>query len=819
MLCSVAHAQSVRWEVDPNSSSSVSLVFEDCAPDGQPDLPAIQGVTLSFAGQSQNMSMVNGSFSRSVTLSYLVRGRVGGAAQIPAFTVKTNRGTLRVAPFNLAAPNTSLDSVASSRLMPERTSIWAGEVFGLTYELSAARRSNPQVNQSFDWVAAPLVAEDWSKPEVTEGTVNGERRLQVVFRTRAVAKTPNTLRLEAASHLLNVQTGTVGFGFLSQPRMEPVSVTSDQPVIDVRPLPPSPTGFTGAVGNFKLVSKVVPEKAAVGEPVTWTLELNGTGNWPDIAGLPAREVSNDFQVVQPKAKRTPAEGKLFDVALAEDVVLVPTKAGSYNLGPISFIYFDPKAGSYRTITAPRTTVTITPPSAPQFNVTPPASGTGQPPDTEPGQRDAETSHSGIRGSVTPPPPPAGIPRDPLPGLAAAPLPLSLPAVIVGTAAPFVALLLFWLGLAIRRAQQTDPVRPRREARHRLMKTRAKLAHADDADGRSLLLAWQHDTAVLWQIPHAAPPAKSLPDEKWAALWSEADRALYGDKAPLPADWVARAQEAAVMKAVPGFKPWRLFLRQNLLPFAAGLAVGVALLVHAGAAESTARKDPLAAYQSADFATAETLWRARISGTPTDWIARHNLALALAQQDRPGESAAQAAAAFVQHPRNPSVQWHFRLAAERAGFVPADLGVFLTEGPVATLASMTSPARWQWVVIAGAMVVALALAVMLANAYGKRRRMVYSSAATFVLVGILTGSAGAAGWRAYGLTADTAAVIVPRPGTLRSIPTEADTAQKTTQLAAGSVAVADKTFLGWSRLAFPNGQTGWVRTEELVPIWK
>ena len=29
--------------------------------------------------------------------------------------------------------------------------------------------------------------------------------------------------------------------------------------------------------------------AAVGEPVTWTLELSGTGNWPEIAGLPSRD--------------------------------------------------------------------------------------------------------------------------------------------------------------------------------------------------------------------------------------------------------------------------------------------------------------------------------------------------------------------------------------------------------------------------------------------------------------------------------------------------------------------------------------------------
>jgi hypothetical protein len=72
---------------------------------------------------------------------------------------------------------------------------------------------------------------------------------------------------------------------------------------------------------------------------------------------------------------------------------------------------------------------------------------------------------------------------------------------------------------------------------------------------------------------------------------------------------------------------------------------------------------------------------------------------------------------------------------------------------------------------------------------------------------------------YGLAAKSEAVIVARAATLRSIPTEADTTQKTSPLAAGTLAVADRSFLGWRRLAFENGQTGWVRKDDLVPIWR
>ena len=806
-ISAVARAQSVRWEpADGGVPNAVALLFENCEPDGQPDLPTIPGVTFTSVGTNSSFVMNGLTTTRTVSLTYVVRGRQNSPVQIPAFTVKTNKGPIRVAAFNAAAPAAPLESVASAKLTPERTSVWAGEVFGLNYDLSASRRTNPQISPTFDWNAAPLVAEDWSKPEVTEAVVNGERRVNVLFRARAVAKTANTIKLEAATHLLSIQTGTIGFGIISQPRMEQVSVTSDQPTLEVRALPPPPAGFGGAVGQFKLVSKVVPQKAAVGEPVTWTLELSGTGNWPEIAGLPSRDVSNDFQVVQPKAKRTPVEGKLFDVTLSEDVVLVPAKAGTYALGPVNFTYFDPKSGSYKTINAPRTSVIITAPQAPQFNLNP--------------SNDVEPDPNKSSKPPAPPPSaptaPAGIPRDPLPGTDEVSSPMSSGSVILASLVPYVALAGFWFWLAVQRAKITDPVRPRREARDRLARTLHRLRSAGDEEQSALLLTWQRDTTALWQLRHAAPNAATMPDQAWNELWIEADRALYGPRNKLASDWVARAQAALTSVRLPKFKPIRLFRPQNLMPFAALLVVGfltTAVIVRA------AELDTLSAYRKGEFANAEKGWRATIEKKPTDWIARHNLSLALAQQERPTESAAQAAAAFVQNPANASVRWHFALAAQRSGVVPAVLSPFISPGPLQSIGRMTSAAGWQRWMIFAAWGLAAALGVLLFNAYRHRARTTRWIGLGALGVSLIVGGMSAAGVKSYGIAANIDALVVGRPSTLRSIPTEADTSQKTSSLAAGSIALADKTFLGWRRIAFENGQTGWVRKDDLVPLWK
>ena len=837
-------AQAVRWEPSDADPAELILIFENCSPNGAPRLPAIDGVQADLTGQGSRTEFNNFRRTDYVQLNYRLRTRSNSPVTIPAFDVKTDKGDIRVPAFKTAgaARNPSLDNAASSQLVPSDTTLWAGEVFPLNYILDVNRRNFSQLETNPDWSASPLVAEDWSKPEPGERVINGEAKLNIVYRTRAYAKTSGSLTLNPVTQIVRLQTGSIGFGLFQQPRLERLSVESTRPTLTVRPLPtPAPAGFGGAVGQFKLVSKVVPEKAGVGEPVTWTLELSGTGNWPDVAGLPQRDVSNDFQVVQPKAKRTPSDGKLFDVTLAEDVVLVPSKPGTYNLGPVNFAYFDPKTGTYKTISAPRTTVTITAPAAPQFNVTPAPGAQSTDPVSQAHPAATATSpaqSANAKAQVSTPAAPAGIPRDPLPGSGTASAPLTHRTLFTFLAAPFTLLLAFWVWLAIRRAQQTDPVRPRREARARLTATLAKLRSPSslqlspsdvNAQQQPLLLRWQHDTAILWQLTHAAPPASALltaadatpssrsapsPDASvWSTLWQESDRALYGPSAALPSDWIARAEAALVAKRVPGFNPLRLFLPRNLLPFAALLLLALVLPSPISAAE------PTADYTSGKFPAAEKSWREALAKNPTDWIAHHNLSLALAQQDKAGEAAAHAAAAFVQNPAHPAVRWHLAHISEKAGYAPPPLAPFLRPTAQQTLAALASPATWQRLLIASACLAALSLAGLLARTFGNRSHLLAIASFTLLPLSILLAVSASIGWQTYANTADTTAVVAWRAGTLRSIPTEADTTQKTTALPAGSVALVTKTFLGWHQLTFDNGQTGWVRKDELVPLWK
>lgn len=848
----LARAQTVRWDpiqgtLAVGQTSELQLIFEDCSPTGQPRLPRIDGLTLEFASQSASTSIINFSRSDSVTFTYAARLTKNQRVTIPSFEVETNKGKFRtpVATFDpgtatVGGTGVALDNAAASRLVATPASVWAGEVFALTYSLDASRNYFPDFGRGqIEWNAEPLVAEDWSRPEPLDFRLGNEPRTGLTYRTRAIARTPGSVRLNAVNQLLNLSVGVTGFGFFQQRQYQQYSVTSATPVLEVKPLPVAPPGFNGAVGDLKLASKVVPLTAAVGEPITWTLELTGTANWPDLPGLPSRAVSKNFQVISPQAKRTPAEGKLFDATLAEDVVLVPGKAGTYTLAPVTFTYFDPKAGSYKTTTTPATTITITEPApvtapgALNLNVTPDA---------------AQSRIENPKAKILPAAAPLALPREPVAGSDVASIPLAPQTVLLLCLDPFALLTAFWFALALRRARQTDPLRQRREAHARLQKLLLEIPSSPPAALTPLLLKWQNDTALLLQVPTAAPTAADLARspayqkienratersdsstsriENLTALWRESDRSLYAESVPLPADWPARAQAALAATPLPGFSPFRLFLPRNLFPFVAAVLLFTFLSPFASAAETQKPKpdtqnpaSAAAAYRRGDFLAAEKAYRALLAKTPTDSLAHHNLSLALAQQDRWDESAAHAAVALVQNPALESIRAQFTLAAEKSGHVPAPLAAFIAPGPFQKLTLLTAPAQWQLGLMLSCLFSAIALGGLLAVAYLRLSRRI--AALSWSLLGLSFGAAifGLVNWLSYGPAADTQAAIIWRAGILRSIPTEADTAQKTTPLAAGSLARIDKTFLGWRHLTFEAGQSGWVRAEDLVPIWR
>jgi drug/metabolite transporter superfamily protein YnfA len=148
---------------------------------------------------------------------------------------------------------------------------------------------------------------------------------------------------------------------------------------------------------------------------------------------------------------------------------------------------------------------------------------------------------------------------------------------------------------------------------------------------------------------------------------------------------------------------------------------------------------------------------------------------------------------VQHPDDPTILRDFVLGCDKAGYTPAVLAVFAQSGPVQDLARLASPAEWQLALVAAGLLVAAAFGLWLLVGYGRRARWLKPAAWSLLVLALLLTAAAAVSLHAYGPAADARAALAWRHSALRSIPTEADTTQKTTPLAAGALAVVDKTF--------------------------
>lgn len=833
-LAGAAQAQRVYWDapgpLGAGQRAGLDLVFADTEPAGRIVPPRVDDLTIAGPPRrASNIAVINGRRSASVTLSYPIRADHAGRFTIPSFDVETTDGPQTVAALTVevgAATVTggahggaeTVDQIVDLRLTPSNMTPYAGQVvdMDLTVGLSAGRSG--QVVGTPTWDKPGVLTESWSDGQA----VSSQRGSAVRFRTRAVAPEPGRMQIAPVRQELQIETGRApadsfdGFGdafgalrkfggadlfdsFFARAQTASVTAQSNAVQLDVQPLPqPPPAGFSGAVGQFTLESSLAPQQPKTGEPITWTLTLKGTGNWPGGVELPARAVPDDFRALQPKQHKDFADGALFSGGLSEDLVLVPNQPGDYRLDPVRFVYFDPETAQYQTIEArpPLLHITGAPIVAAPKSAPAPAAAVAGAPAAAPALADA--AHDTL------------LPRDPRRGAAAGFAPVAAPRLTHLAAVPFALLLLYWVALAVRRARLTDPRRPQREAFRQLAPAIGRVRAAGAGEERiAALLAWQRIAAAALAVERATPTAGQLPDHRWIDVWSGSERAIYGPARDLPAGWCEHAMALCTQTRRPRFNPLHALRVRHLVSKTAAAAL---LLALAGAPARAA--DPLDTYAKGDFAGARQMLFARTQAAPADWIARYDLGLAEAQVGDAPRALGETLAAFVHAPRDPDVRWNANaFAAAVPGF---DRGAAtLTAAP--GIAAALSPAAWQWVLITAAIVCCGGAALMLRWRYGRAAGPRWTAVA-LLAVGGVGGSAALLNLRAYGTLADPRAALVAGQPVLRSVPTDAEQAQQQRPIAAGTLLVAEQDFLGWVKVGLPSGESGWLRRGDLVPLY-
>jgi hypothetical protein len=136
---------------------------------------------------------------------------------------------------------------------------------------------------------------------------------------------------------------------------------SDSLLVTVRPLPDAgrPASFNGAVGAFIVSGGVDRQGASTGDAVTYTMRVEGTGNVKSLPP-PAFPSIPDVDVYPPSedASLRIVNG-VFGGARIFQWVLIPRRAGTVQIPPVEYSWFDPHAEQYRSAVTAPVTIAVT----------------------------------------------------------------------------------------------------------------------------------------------------------------------------------------------------------------------------------------------------------------------------------------------------------------------------------------------------------------------------------------------------------------------------------------------------------------------------
>jgi len=863
------YAQSVNWNnpgpVVPNSITQLELVFTDCQPQGNVILPQVGGLQiLGQPGRATSFSMINFQTSSSTTLSYSVQVGQGGRIQIPSFEVQTDKGkksvsslivdaTAAAPPRQQAAPSpfpfppgffqnqppagaapVVPPSAVQAEAQAEPRNPFAGEVFDVNYRVTMAPGRSGRVKTTPLWDVQNFTAEAWDRgQQIGPG---GSQGLQ--FHTRAMVPKAGKVELPSIRQKLDIDTPLGGRSFFfTAPGSVEIEASTEPVAIEIQPLPTgAPAGFKGAVGQFTLESRMVPEQVNEGEPITWTLNLKGTGNWPVGVELPARTVPAKMRTIQPKLRREFDGTQIFTGGLVEDLVLIPTEAGEYELPAVKFVYFDPKKKSYETLVAkpPKISVlkegTLRPAGPAQVTMAPAT----QPPQKQGAGSGWGGFGSGRQAKVLQYGAPA-LPREPLEGTGVGVAPVGLGWIRFLAVVPWLVLAGVWWVWAQKRSVLTDPEFSRKEALQSWKASVQLLRNSSDrpeAREKSLLL-WQKAVAgtlgvdaatPAWpEISAAAPTLQEHDRTDLEKCWLESDGALYGRNPSLNGDWCERAAGIANRIDLPRLKVWDPLRPRNLLPWF-GLLLILALPASLVAEEKQeaakvppAVEDPIRLYREGSFEKAGQAWGERVRKNLSDPVSRNNLGLAWFQIGDKERALANGLSAYLISPQTRTVDWNTAIFADASDQLDPAVRRLLEDTWASWLTSKAGVFKWQLWLVAGSSVAALGAGLWLASGYfAWRRKLFFRLGSGVLLAGASLAFVAGTALGVYGKLSDRSAVMIVDVVPLRSVPTEVQQTEKA--YPPGSIARREKEFLGWSKVRMPNNDAGWIRTENLVPLY-
>lgn len=335
---------------------------------------------ISGPNQSTSMQIINGNVSASRTLSYFLVATSVGKYTIGSATIDYRGEKLKTEPIQIIVTkgsprpkeeqqNNEVNTREISenlfiRAVVDKNRAYIGEQVTVTYKLYTRLNIAAQMSIS----KLPQYVGFWAEEIETARTlsftteiVDGKRFNVAVLKKAALFPTQSGA-LEVSPFELTVPIAVrknrnldnFWDSFFNDPfnRQEIYEYKAKSNVIriDVMPLPENdkPVNFNGAVGKFNISASIDKEKLKVNEPLNLTVKVSGTGNIT-LLQMPAFELPAGIEKYEPKINESINRAAKVSGTKTYEYLLIPRAAGSREIKPIEFSYFDPDVKRYFTI--------------------------------------------------------------------------------------------------------------------------------------------------------------------------------------------------------------------------------------------------------------------------------------------------------------------------------------------------------------------------------------------------------------------------------------------------------------------------------------
>ena len=351
-----------RTNISANDSVNLTVTVKEG--EGHVDVSGIKDFTVLSRGTSSNISIVNGVMTKENRSNFTLVPLKKGILSVPKLKVEvggkiyqTNEIEIQVS----GTPQKALEKTSELFITASvsNTSPFTGEQFIYTLKVYHSvrflnARFQPPEFEGFD---SKKIENDRKYSTVVSSKQYNVIELNYVLIPIADGRqtlTPAVLTCDVPQKDKGRPNRFDPFfddPFFSGTRYVTKTVSSDAIAVDVQSLPPfsADIAFSGLVGKFELDTAIDKSKARVGDSLTVSITLTGSGNIMDAAE-PEILVPEIFKVY----KDSPEEKIVFNSAGYSGqktfrLALVPIKEGDATLPAVSYVYFDITQKKYQVL--------------------------------------------------------------------------------------------------------------------------------------------------------------------------------------------------------------------------------------------------------------------------------------------------------------------------------------------------------------------------------------------------------------------------------------------------------------------------------------